>query len=269
MHWWQPFGVAETFGLNVYITVNMRLFHDGAPGGIMSSNPNPNFELRPQSKFPWPLVAVVAAAVILAVFLFYLPRTPKRGPNATAAQVPPQPFGQTLQITNLKVQPSPAGGSAYIQGTVSNTSSKKINDVTVVTRFFDKAGNVVLQDTVPMQSLPKETANTVGVSFAEDPLKPDSSKEFRIAIDNVPDTWNHEAPSIEIAHVGFAGQPPASAQGDTNGVQTGPASGQLPASDVSAIPKPSPSHEAAPRKNRRGAKRAPAAQSAVPTNPPL
>jgi hypothetical protein len=235
----------------------------------MSSNPNPHFGLRPESKFPWPLVAVVVAALILAVFLFYLPRTPKRGPNPTAGGVPQQPFGQQLQITNLKVQPSPAGGNVYIQGTVSNASPKKINEVTVVTRFYDKAGNVVLQDTVPMQSLPKETANTVGVSFAEDPLKADSSKEFRIAIDNVPSTWNHEAPSIEIAHVGFVGQPPASAQGDTNGVQIGSGSGQLPASDVTATPKPSPSHEAAPRKNRRGAKRAPAAQFAVPTNPPL
>ena len=241
----------------------------------MSSNPNPNFELRPQSKFPWPLVAIVVAAVILAVFLFYLPRAPKRGPNPTAADVPPQPFGQTLQITNLKVQPSPAGGSVYIQGTVSNASPKKINDITVVARFFDKAGSVVAQDTVPMQSLPKETANTVGVSFAEDPLKPDSSKEFRIAVDNVPNTWNHEAPSLEIAHVGFAGQPPASAQGDTNGVQTGTPSSQVPASDVNApsnsSPKPSPDHEAtSTRKNRRGAMHhAPNGQPAVPNNPPL
>jgi hypothetical protein len=241
----------------------------------VSSNPNPKFPLRPQSNFPWPLVAVVAAALILAAFLFYLPRTPKRGATPTAASVPSQPFGQTLQIANLKVQPSPTGGSVYIQGTVSNTSPQKINDVTVVARFFDKGGNVVLQDTVPMQSLPKETANTVGVSFAEDPLKADGSKEFRIAVDNVPDTWNHDAPALEIAHVGFAGQPPAAAQGNTNGVQTGPPSGQMPASDVNApsnaSPKPSPNHEATTsRKSRRGATHhAPNSQPAAPTNPPL
>jgi hypothetical protein len=146
-----------------------------------------------------------------------------------------------------------------------------------VARFYDKDGNVVHQDTVPMQALPKNTANTVAVSFAEEPLNPDSTKEFRLAFDNVPATWNHEAPALEIAHVGFAGQPPASAQGDSNGVQTGPPSGQVPASDVngagkpaSSEGKPAPGHEATgTRKHGRSRGRQPAGQPAVPTAPPL
>lgn len=236
----------------------------------MATNPDPNFQLRPESKFPWPIVAIVAAAVILGALLFYLPRSPRRGPNPTAAEVPQQPFGQTLQITNLKVQPSPAGGSVYIQGTVSNASPKKINEVTVVAKFYDKSGAVIHQDTVPMQALPKDTGNTVGVSFAEDPLNPDSSKEFRLAFDSIPDTWNHETPALQIAHLGFAGQPPASAQGDTKGVQTGPASGGVPASDVTAAQseKPAPGHIAAPKKGRKS-KTPQADRSSVPTAPPL
>jgi hypothetical protein len=242
------------------------------------ANSDPNFSLRPQSKFPWPVVAVVVAALILAAFLYYLPRTPKRGPNPTAAAVPDQPFGKQIQLTNLKVQPSPTGDSVYLQGTVSNASPQKINDVTVVARFYDKAGNVVHQDTVPMQALPKNTANTVAVSMAEDPLNPDSTKEFRMAFDNVPTTWNHEAPALEIAHIGFAGQPPASAQGSTEGVQTGPPSGQVPASDVNGAQntpqteqaKPAPGHEATgARKRGRSKGRQPAGQPAVPTAPPL
>ena len=241
------------------------------------ANPEPNFQLRPESKFPWPFVAVAVAALILAAFLFYLPRTPRRGPNPTAADVPQQPFGQQLQLTNVKVQPSPAGGSVYIQGTVSNASPKKVNEVTVVARFKDKDGNVVHQDTVPMQALPKDTANTVAVSFAEDPLNPDGTKEFRLAFDNVPDTWNHEAPALEVAHVGFPGAPPASAQGDSNGVQTGPPSGQVPASDVngaqntplSSEGKPAPGHEATGRKHGRSKSRQPAGQPSAPTAPPL
>lgn len=218
------------------------------------SHPDPQFPLRPTSKFPWPLIAVVVAALILAAFIFYLPRVPKRGPNPTAAQVPQQAFGNTIQLTNLKVQPSPDARSVYIQGTVSNASPKKINDVTVVARFYDQNGNVVHQDTVPMQALPAKTGDTVAVSMEEDPLNPDSSKEFRLAFDDVPATWNHQAPGLEIAHVGFAGQPPASAQGNSNGVQTGtPGQPQLPASDVNAQPKPSPDHEATgARKNRHG-----------------
>jgi hypothetical protein len=216
------------------------------------------------------VVAVVVAALILAAFIFYLPRVPKRGPNPTAGAVPAQPFGATIQLTDLKVQPSPAGNSVYVQGQVSNASPKKINEITVVTRFYDSGGNVVLQDTVPMQALPKNTANTVGVSFAEDPLKPDSSKEFRLAVDNVPSTWNHQVPGIEVAHVGFAGQPPAAAQGNTQGVESGSPQGQLPASDVNAPAntKPAPGHEAQP-KHRRSKGRQPAGQPAVPTAPPL
>jgi hypothetical protein len=227
------------------------------------SSPNPQFPLRPQSKFPWPLVAVVVAALILAAFIFYLPRTPKRGPQPTAADVPQQPFGQTIQLTNLKVQPSPTGGSVYVVGTVSNASPKKINDVTVVARFYDKDNNVIHQDTVPMQALPnKKTTDTVPVSFVEDPLNPDSSKEFRLAFDNVPSTWNNQAPGIEIAHVGFVGQPPAAAQGNSNGVTTGPPSqNQLPASDVTAVGKPSPDHESkGARKHRSAVHHAPTKQ---------
>ena len=225
------------------------------------STPNPQFPLRPQSKFPWPLVAVIVAALVLAVFIFYLPRAPKRGPNPTAAEVPQQPFGQTIQITDVKVQPSPVAGSVYVQGTVSNAGSKKINDVTVVAKFSDKDGNIVHQDTVPMQSLPTKTGNTVPVSFAEDPLSPDSSKEFRLAFDNVPNTWNNQAPAIEIAHVGFVGQPPAAAQGDSNGVQTGPpAQNQLPASDVNAPSKPSAAHEATGARKHRAVHHAPSSQ---------
>lgn len=237
-------------------------------------NPDPQFPVRPQSNFPWPVVAVVVAALILAAFIYYLPRVPKRGPNPSAGAVPAQPFGETIQITNLKVQPSPTGNSVYVQGTVANASPKKINDITVVTRFYDSGGNVVLQDTVPMQALPKNTADTVGVSFAEDPLNPDSSKEFRLAVDNVPNTWNHQAPGLEVAHVGFAGQPPAAAQGNTQGVQTGAPQGQMPASDVNAPPnggaqqKPTPGHEAT-SKHRRSRGHQPAGQPATPTAPPL
>ena len=224
------------------------------------SSPSPQFPQRPQSNVPWPLIAVVVAALILGVFIFYLPRVPRRGPNPTSAEVPAQPFGQTLQITDVKVQPSPVGGSVYVLGTVSNASPKKINDVTVVARFYDKDHNVIHQDTVPMQALSKrKTADTVPVSLAEDPLSPDSTKEFRLAFDNIPNTWNNEAPAIEIAHVGFAGQPPAAAQGDSNGVQTGsPAQNQLPASDVTATPKPSPDHEATGARKTRRVHKAPA-----------
>ena len=233
------------------------------------ANPDPNFPLRPQNKFPWPLIAVVVAGLILAAFIFYLPRVPKRGPNATAASVPSQPFANTLQLTNVKIQPSPAPGSVYIQGTIANVGQQKINDVTVVARFYDKDGNVVHQDTVPMQVVPNNSGNTVAVSFEEDPLGAASSKEFRLAFDNVPTSWNHQAPGIEIAHVGFAGEPPASAKGTTEGVQTGTPQSQLPASDVNAQQKPAPGHVASkPHKNHAPVHHSRATQPAAPTNPP-
>lgn len=233
------------------------------------AHPDPNFPLRPKNKFPWPLIAVVVACLILAAFIFYLPRVPKRGPNATAAEAPPQPFNNTLQIKDLKIQPSPVAGSVYIQGTVSNAGQQKINGVTVMARFYDKDGNVVHQDTVPMQVVPNNSGNTVAVSFEEDPLAASSSKEFRLAFDNVPSSWNHQAPAIEIAHVSFVGGPPVSASGSTEGVQTGPPQGQLPASDVNAQPKPAPGHVATkPHKNHAARHHSPGTEPAAPTNPP-
>src|SRR5690242_6977315 len=68
-----------------------------------------------QSRFPWPRLAIIAAALLLVALIVWLPRTPHTQAPPSAAQVPQQPTAQQIQITNLALQPAPVGGAFYLQ----------------------------------------------------------------------------------------------------------------------------------------------------------
>src|SRR5437868_207913 len=104
--------------------------------------------IQPQSKFPWPLAALIVAGLILAVFVYLLPRgTPRQAGGPVAGQVPNQPFGGELQIAHITVQPDPTGAQAYVAGTIENTGGKAINEITVDAEFLDGDGKIVQKET--------------------------------------------------------------------------------------------------------------------------
>jgi len=199
---------------------------------------DPQFPLRPESKFPWPILAIIVAGLILAAFIYLLPRMPKQDVRQvpTAAQVPEQPFGSELQVKHLTVQPAPTGGAVVVAGDVVNTGSRKVAGITVQAEFLDSNGRVVHQDTQPMQAVADKTGATV-IPLVQSPISPNETKPFRIAFSEVPQDWNHNAPRLRVMHVTFEGQnasESASAPGQEggNGVEK-PASDQ-PANTVNS-----------------------------------
>ena len=197
----------------------------------MPYSDDPKITLQPQSRFPWPLVAIVVAGVILIAIVFYLPRTPRTRRGPINAQTPAQPYGDTIRMSNVNVSPAPTGGQAYVTGNILNSGEKKIDGITASIVLRDSSGNVVDRETQPISVLTTGSA-TEPKSLSQSPLDVNQTKNFRIALTQVPSTWNHEVPEISIAHVDLEGQE----TGGQTAEQSKP-SPQLPASDAGAAPK--------------------------------
>ena len=78
-----------------------------------------------------PLVplGIIAAAVLLLVIIFFMPRTPKQTMAPTNAVVPSQPTGDQVQISHTRVVPDPTGNQMYVYTTLFNSGSTAINGV--------------------------------------------------------------------------------------------------------------------------------------------
>jgi len=78
-----------------------------------------------------------------------------------------------------------------INGKITNTGNRPVNSVEVFCSFRDAYGQLVL----------RQRSSIVRQGPA--PLKPGETRTFRLAFDNLPDSWNNQMPQLVIAHIGF------------------------------------------------------------------
>jgi hypothetical protein len=145
-------------------------------------------------------LALITAALILGAILYVMPRAPKASPAPAAAAVPNGPAAGMLQLTVPKMTTSPAGNSMYIDAMVQNTSAQTINGIVAQVRFRAQDGSVAQAVEVPVQLVQQGGARiTQDVTSA--PIKPNDTRPIRIAIDRVPQNWNHQMPEIQVSAV--------------------------------------------------------------------
>lgn len=151
-----------------------------------------------QGKFPWPIIALIVAAVLLIIVTAVLPRTPRlmRPPNA--AQVPQQPTVDQVQLTNLKISPAPVGGALYLTAVLHNTGNSAMTGVQVQAQFLGRNGPVLATETRPIESL---SGGTSSVDLTQAPIKPNESRPVRIYFEHTPKGWNHQLPELTITNV--------------------------------------------------------------------
>ena len=161
----------------------------------------PNSTKPPESKFPWPLVALgVAAALLIAVFWL----TPSTNKAATAISNNLDQPAARLRISNVRISPQEANGVANVDvfGDATNVSGSPVIQAIVSATFHDKNGNSIL-----VQQKPIERADTKGGKLqevkilAEDPLKPGQSAGFRVSYSQIPAAWDHKAPELAVLQV--------------------------------------------------------------------
>jgi len=96
---------------------------------------HPKLKVPPKSQFPWTLIAIMVAAAILIAIIATLPRATRMTPSPAAAQVPPQPTVNQVQLSNLSLQAAPVGGAYYLVGYLHNNGTTAITGVQVEVSF--------------------------------------------------------------------------------------------------------------------------------------
>ena len=156
----------------------------------------------PQSRFPWPLIAVIVAAVLLGIIVALIPNTNKA---STDQMNDPASAATQLRLAAITVAPQDIAGTANVDvyGEATNTGRRPIINALVSANFKDKNGTTVYAEQQPIERVDAKgkSKEAVAKSFGEQPLPPGKSAGFRVRYSQVPSTWNHEPPEVTDSQV--------------------------------------------------------------------
>jgi hypothetical protein len=156
-----------------------------------------------KSKFPWPIMALIAGAAILIAIIALLPRTPHVTPAPTGAQIPQQPTAEQVQLTDMKIAPSPVGNALYLTGILHNMGNTAITGVQVQAQFLGRNGPMLQTITRPVEGIVGGGSSEplTAQDLTKAPIKPDEARPIRIYFEHVPAGWNHQLPQLTVTTV--------------------------------------------------------------------
>jgi hypothetical protein len=150
-----------------------------------------------KEKFSIPVPAIVVGVVVLlgvAGFLF-LERQSRLPPRPPVLTGDARAYVRSLKLSDvdMKAHESYLGQSVVeITGKIGNQGNRVLKLVEINCVFYDAYGQVVLRERVPI------------VSQKAGGLTPGDVKPFRLAFDNIPESWNQALPQLVIAQIVFA-----------------------------------------------------------------
>jgi hypothetical protein len=163
-----------------------------------SSNEPAKLHLIRQSKFPWPIVALIVGAALLVTIISVLPRAPRVARTPSAAQIPRQPTLQQIQLTDVQIVPAPVGDSLYLNALLHNAGNSAITGVQVNARFMGSNGMVAGSTMAAVQSA---SGGTTSQDLTQAPIKPNEARPIRIYFEHTPKGWNHQVPALTVTTV--------------------------------------------------------------------
>jgi len=144
-----------------------------------------------------PIAALVVALVVIlgAGFFLYLDRASHRPPPPPAPlTAEAKAYVRSLQLADVEMQKHESymkQAVVEITGKIGNNGARTLRVVQINCVFYDPDGQVVLRERVPI------------VSQKIGGLAPGEIKTFRLAFDNIPDSWNQALPQLVIAQIVF------------------------------------------------------------------
>lgn len=154
----------------------------------------PDVKISPAS-----IVIALAMILILGAFgwLTFGPKPAAAPPPVLTAEA--KAYLPNLDIDNVKMQAAESMVNqrvVEILGDIGNKGTRVVKLAEVTCVFRDYSGAEVKRERVTI----------VGGSIlgAKGELAPGASKQFRLAFDDVPETWNQALPSLFIAQIQFA-----------------------------------------------------------------
>jgi len=161
----------------------------------------PNSTKPPQSKFPWPLVALAVAAALLIATFWLTPRANKA--STAISNTVDQPTAQ-LRISNVRISPQEANGLANVDvfGDAVNVGGSPVTQAIVSATFHDKNGNSILVQQQPIERADTKNGKVQDAkALSEQPLKPGQTAPFRVSYSQIPATWDRKAPELSVLQV--------------------------------------------------------------------
>lgn len=155
---------------------------------------------------PGVVLGILVALILLGALVYFLPRTPKNRPPATAAQVPAQPVPGELQLQGMQLVAGPTDGAYYLDGNVTNTGPHSITGIIADVKLRNTQNQVVLDVQRPLEGMAVHDHGLVSDPLTKDPIKPNDTRPVRLGLDNVPSSWNHNLPEIRIVTVTAVGR---------------------------------------------------------------
>ena len=142
------------------------------------------------------LVSTAIALAVLALVLRYLP-SETRNAQARTSRPAVQEAPADLHFSGVQVSRRPAGEDAlYVDGMVTNAGKGRVSAATAQVDFYDGRGTLIASVQSPLVGIAHGGTDIVRNEFARNPIGPGEVRFFRVAVQNVPPDWNHEAPAL-------------------------------------------------------------------------
>ncbi|MCI0349327.1 MAG: FxLYD domain-containing protein [Acidobacteriales bacterium] len=165
-----------------------------------------DMQLVKQSRFPWPVVALVVAGLLLLAILFRPSRELKSTPADTPVAV--RPTSEQVQFENIQVVPSPTpgktvGNKVTVQADLRNLSDTPISGLQVEAVFMDENGEAIHRQMQPVMAVEKQAGRkrTKEVSLEDSPILPRGVRAVRMTFSAVPVNWNKQDPQLNVKEV--------------------------------------------------------------------
>lgn len=144
------------------------------------------------ARFPWPVVSAAALMLAVVAGALILNRSQRAGEEAARHL----PFGAAEQDYARHIRIGEARLSRatnmlheefiYVDAALSNEGTRALAGAEVTAEFRDSLGQVVL----------RETHRIAGPQGR--PIAAGETREFQIALESVPSSWNRESPSLRV-----------------------------------------------------------------------
>ncbi len=149
------------------------------------------------SKFSIPVPVLVGGILVILVlsawggYDYWQRRHPPAPPVLTAEA---KQYVHNLQLSGVEMKATESYMKqrvVEITGEVTNNGPRAVNVVEINCVFYDPYGQLVLRERVTV------------VGRRAGTLAPGDKKSFRLAFDNIPESWNQQLPALVIAQIVF------------------------------------------------------------------
>ncbi len=151
-----------------------------------------------QSKFPWPIVAIIIGAALIIAVIGFFPKGPRKVTAPAGAQSPPQPTDSQVEFTGVRIEPSTVGDAVSLNAVLNNAGNTAITGVEVGGQFLGANGQPVGTATSKVQAI---FGGTAAEDLTQAPIKPNEARPVRIYFEHTPKGWNHQLPALTVTTV--------------------------------------------------------------------